>query len=94
MNRWVIYRYELKLGEQEIILPEGSRVVSFDNQYGHPVMWVLQPVGEQGKRNHGFYVAMTGEELEFFPNDEILFYGTAQFKDGAFILHLLERKPK
>lgn len=82
----VIYKYKLKERINEIELPFGAVVLSFQSQFNDPTMWVrLDPVMPTEKRV--FYLINTGE---LFNAKNFIYLGTCQVDDGNFVFHLYE----
>lgn len=85
----VIYKYELRfLGDFNLEIPIGARVISIQNQHNKPIMWVLcDPKAEIESRK--FRVILTGEKRKS-SDLEGQFIGTFQLYEGDFVGHVFE----
>ena len=82
-----IWKYEINItDEQTIMMPKGSRTLSFQLQNGIPCIWaVVEPNVEKEKRK--FFIAGTGNP---FPCEiNAMFIGTIQ--NNGFVWHLFEQ---
>lgn len=83
-----VFKYPvLMCNESTIDMPEGAKLLSFQSQYGEPVLWALVDPTKPNRARH-FRLAGTGH-----PIDELRtlhYVGTAQFSDGALVFHLFE----
>ena len=83
-----VWKYTLNTEDNlEIDLPVGSKILSVQEQFGEPQMWVLvnpdNPVYETRK----FRLAGTGHPIK---ESDISFIGTFQLYGGSFVGHLFE----
>jgi hypothetical protein len=87
--REVIFKYELKPGSNETIVPQGSRVVHFaqDTKDGGIKAWLTGRAEEQGAMmiQKKFYVCATGEAYD---SSQWTHLGTAVTTSG-YVWHLL-----
>ena len=58
-----IFKYVIEPGPNEIDVPLGAEVLTVQGQGGHFAVW-LRVSEDQPKRTRGFYLAMTGEDLD------------------------------
>lgn len=83
-----VFKYNLGVGEQQLVLPTGADILAFNNQHDRPVLWALvDPDAPTEART--FRITGTGHVIEEKPR-ELSYIGTAQFNDGALVLHLFE----
>ncbi|KKL99179.1 hypothetical protein LCGC14_1817010 [marine sediment metagenome] len=82
-----VWKYEIKIiDHQEIIIPFGAKILSFQLQHGVPYMWVLvEPIGEKIIRR--FRLAGTGHIIE---EGGLQYIGTIKMMDDKLIYHLFE----
>ncbi len=80
-----IYKYSLSLeAHQEIMLPNGAKVLRFMNQYEVPTIWAeVDP--DEPTLPRLFHIVGTGHDM---PTQELTYIGTALFRGGALVWHL------
>lgn len=87
----IIYKFELRVGRNDLTLPAGSRILSVANQREKVVMWaaVAARTGANPVRWQ-LDVLMTGTNVseEF----TVGFVGTVLLSDGEFVLHVFARR--
>lgn len=81
-----VFKYSLPiLGETEVMMPIGARVLSIDLQRGVPQIWALVNDGNDLEKRC-FLIAATGEKITYVAP---LFIGTIQM-DNGFVFHCFE----
>jgi hypothetical protein len=81
----VIWKFEMPGPQATITMPAGARIVAVAEQFGAMVFWAeCDPT--EGRVDRTFRAAATGE---VFP-EGLTYRGTALFKGGALVWHLLE----
>ena len=85
-----VYKYQLTIDDkQEILMPEGAKILSFENQHEIPVIWAfIDPVVVKTARE--FRMVGTGYLIT---EDNLRFIGTALFRGGVLVFHLFEVIP-
>jgi len=73
-------------GSFPVVMPHDSKILSIQIQKGEPVMWALVETSNR-LETRVFQTFGTGHEL---PADEMVYRGTYQLIDGAFVGHLFE----
>lgn len=86
----VVYKFELRMGDTNLELPEGYEVVSAVMQNNRPVVYCLVDKEATVKDIAIFEVVMTGQELVNAGRHE--FIDTIYNDDKSFVLHVFERK--
>ena len=86
----VILKFRLNLFRTMFDLPSKSKILDFQEQDGHPTMWVLCPknfeeIGKYTRR--AFFLAATGEPFSLRETDE--FRATLQLAGGR-VIHIFE----
>lgn len=90
-----IYKFALDIysTKQDVILPEGSKIVSCDFQGEVLVMWVICDPGKPLSDRKKLLIIRTGEEFPEGTKDNMVrFIGTAYDRnlDTPFVIHLFE----
>lgn len=78
-----VYKYNLKVGQNIIEMPLGSKFLSLAFQNDKLVVWFLVDVGNINSLSD-FYVATTGEKIA----EGMVYQSTAMTSDGTFVVHL------
>lgn len=79
-----IWKYELKQGTTEIIMPTGAEILTVQNQGEHPMLWVLvEPDNKPQTRR--FTIFGTGWPMDDYSGDYV-----ATFQQGSFVWHVFE----
>ena len=91
---WAIWKYRMpdprRDGEPSFIeMPEGAVVLTLQDQFQWPTIWVLVDP-EAPKKPRGFRVLGTGWEM---PGDPGRYVGTSQRDHGLLVWHLFEVTP-
>ena len=84
-----VYKYPIAVADvQDIDLPSGAQILSFQIQHDQPCIWALVDI-ERGMKSRRLHMVGTGHrrEEEFFAGKYI---GTAQMLDGQLEWHLFE----
>ncbi len=83
-----IYKFPLELTSMQVLkLPVGSQILTVQNQYDKPVLWVLGNfTGLIGKEEHFIYIYGTGHELGDCDNKK--YVGTFQSDGGSLVFHV------
>lgn len=77
--------WKFQLTAEEIPMPEGAEVCTFEFQHGIPCIWAIVD-SDAPKAVRRFKIFGTGHELPTL--GECCYVGTQQ--DGAFVWHLFE----
>jgi hypothetical protein len=87
-----IWKFGLpRVENQEFMLtiPEGSRILSVQNQKESLVLWAMVPDQPFSYESRKFYIATTCHLVPFeFEVEEFL--GTVQFLEGSYVVHVFE----
>ncbi len=85
-----IFKYKIKrsLDGQVIELPAGSKILTIQDQYNVPTMWVLVNIEETLIVKRTFRIYFTGEHFPGIP-ETFDFIGTVQM-DNGIVLHVFE----
>lgn len=80
-----IYKYPLVVtDEQTIMLPEGAKVLTLEEQYGEPMLWALvDPDAKKEGRLVRIYG--TGHEVD---RSDLRYVSTFQMHGGALVFHV------
>ena len=85
----VVWKWSINLEdirhENAILMPEGARVLAVANQYEALAIWALAEP-EAPRRSRTFQVVGTGHPI----SSGGIYVGTAQFREGALVLHVFE----
>jgi hypothetical protein len=86
----VIHKLELDIlrAYTGVLLPEGTRFLSAQNQHENLVVWYLCDLS-RSVVEHKFAVVLTGAPA---PTDGH-YVGTAQFRGGSFVVHVFVKTP-
>jgi hypothetical protein len=85
-----IWKYNIPAQDEfSIAMPKGAEILSIQDQYGQPRMWVLVDTTEVLVERR-FAVVGTGHVLGETWFDLHHFLGTFQMLDGDLIFHLFE----
>lgn len=86
-----IYKYELNLGPNKVMLPYDAKVLSVAGQHNNLVMWVEVDT-ERPLWDNWFLVTLTGHAIvdNFHPRE---FIGTVLLDNETFILHVFKYRP-
>lgn len=83
------YQLALNLDCEDVRMPKGANILSFQMQGGRPTIWVL--VNPDNTEEHRYFrIFITGDDIPDFPQLEYI--GTAQ--DGVYVWHLFEETEK
>ena len=90
-----IFKYAIPVYNKEysLSLPEGSKVLSCQNQNNQIVIWVMfNPSTSQGLKTHKFKLIFTGEDFQLSLDlaEHRLFIGTVQINEMVHHLFLDE----
>ena len=89
-----IYKYQLQVGKNTILLPEGSDILSVHEQNGKIMLWALIDTEAESMEGVKVNVFGTGEEID--DDDLLIFIGTAHMSSGlvwhVFLGDLIESK--
>lgn len=92
MSRRVIYKYPLpSYGQQTILMPMGSRILTVQTQKGVPHMWALVDLYTQTLETKTIIIYGTGHTID---EENIDYINTFQVDDGDLIYHVFEKKFK
>lgn len=82
-----VFKYRLGLRpKQEVTMPEGARILHFENQNEFLTIWAeVDPDAPFVQRY--FQIVATGGH---FPEPEYSYIGTAIFNGGSYVWHLYE----
>lgn len=85
----VIWKYALpSRGHETLAIPAEAQLLSVQVQHDTVTLWALvDPKAEPRPRD--FYVAMTGEAMQFV-NCDAHFVGTVQLDRGRYVAHVFE----
>ena len=84
-----IWKYRIEADdEQDLMLPEGAKVLSFMTQGDMPFVWVLVDPEAQLKQR-SFVLRGTGHEIDI-PQEHLSFIGSVSMRGGSLIFHLFE----
>jgi len=81
-----IWKFPLKVQQQEIQMPIGAVVLHVEAQYERPCMWALVDP-EAATERRVFFTIGTGHRL---PIDHVHHVGSYQLQNGAFVGHVFE----
>ena len=85
-----VYKYSVPVEDYfGLDLPQGSKILTVQVQYGEPQIWALVNAQTQVVETRQFRVAGTGHPIEE-SEDELTYIGTFQLSGGGFIGHLFE----
>lgn len=82
----VVWKYDVRPGGNELLLPFGARVLSFQSQRGSLCFWALVDP-KLSRMDRTFHVTGTGHEDI---NPDWIYHGTAQ--QEPFVWHLFEEE--
>jgi len=83
-----IFKYKIPIADEfELELPVGARILTFQVQYGEPVIWAIVEPGKEEKVNVRFRLYGTGHPIKHELNS-YRYIGTAQMADGQLVWHL------
>ncbi len=86
----VIYKYELQIGDNAILMPVDAEILSVQTQFNKPMIWALvDPKAEKEERC--FEIFGTGHPVYYDMGVERKFLSTIQFHDGDYVFHVFER---
>lgn len=83
----VVYKYEI-MKRTELKMPRGAKALTVQVQNGAPRLWALVDP-EQPEERRVFEVYGTGHKIPDIHS--VVYVGTFQVDDGAFVFHLFER---
>jgi len=84
-----VWKYEIPVeGEIEIVMPKGSKILSFQVQREKPCIWALVNPEEKLKQSYRFILVGTGHLIGSAIDSIIEYIGTVQMYHGDLILHL------
>jgi hypothetical protein len=85
----MIYKYPLSGPDVKIPLPQGTRILCVQVQYGVPSVWALIPdvVQTDVMEFRHLVIVHTGDEQ---PSGKTAYIGTFQLADGNYVGHLFE----
>lgn len=84
-----VFKYNLKVADkQQLELPIGATILTFDMQRERPVLWALVDP-ELPTETRMFRMAGTGHAID----GALSHIGTSQLRDGGLVLHLFEILP-
>lgn len=84
----VVWKYTLIVDDNlNVELPLGAKVLSVQEQFGEPQMWVLVNQEQSTYETRKFRLAGTGHPIK---ENNISFIGTFQLYNGGFVGHLFE----
>lgn len=86
MNR--VYKYALQPGRNDILLAEGSELLTVATQNGVPTLWAKVDVDAPQTELHVVHVVGTGHDLPEFC--KLRYIGTAHEVDGWMVFHAFE----
>ncbi len=92
-----VYKYGLDIaGSPFIEMPLDAEVLCVQVQGGHPMVWALVAIVEDGDTQYAmmprqFRLAGTGHPLDL--PDTAAYVGTFQLEEGAIVFHLFEVNP-
>lgn len=86
----VIHEYYLKplLGRQVIMVPEGSEILTVQNQDDNLVVWVLKPLIGEDVKKIWIETFFTGGTIGFYTELKRKYISTVQIK--GLVFHLFE----
>ena len=82
-----IYKYPIEfLSEQTIEVPQGSEILTIQNQYEKPCIWAAVDTDRTKAPLLKMFIKMvsTGEVIDALPET---YLGTCQFSNGAIVFH-------
>lgn len=83
----VIWKYELKVtGKRILDLPKGAEILTLQEQYGVPCLWVLCD-NSQRTEERIFQTLQTGVFIDVIIGTHI---GTFQLQNGNYVGHVFE----
>ena len=89
-----IFKYPLLVqGVQELELPYGAQILTVQAQNTRtvagpiPMLWAKVPSDVGERQTRIIRTVATGQEIE---EDDMVYLGTYQLEDGAFIAHVFE----
>ena len=87
-----IFKYEIPIEDEfELELPKGAQVLTFQIQYGKPVIWAIIDPEEDISEKINFRLFGTGHPIK--KNVIGLSYiGTAQMANGQLVWHLFKER--
>lgn len=87
-----VFKYPIKPDDYfEVSLPQGSQILTVDNQFENPNIWALVDP-EKPMVTRTFRLAGTGHPIDHTQGD-LFYHGTIQLMGGALIFHLFELMP-
>jgi len=87
-----IFKYEIPIEDEfELELPKGAQVLTFQIQYGKPVIWAIIDPEEDIFEKINFRLFGTGHIIEknIIP---LSYIGTVQMADGQLVWHLFKER--
>lgn len=86
-----VWKYELEVvGRQYVDMPEGSVILTVQDQYGKPCIWV--EVDTKASLNKRVFETFgTGHPINEDLSIERKYIGTYQLEGGSFIGHVYEK---
>lgn len=82
-----IWKYDLSIiGEQKILIPKNSKILSVQVQNGVPCVWVLVDENSDNEEKT-FFTYGTGNPI-LPQKSETTFLGTYQLYDGQLVFHV------
>lgn len=88
-----IWKFELDhMPDSTLIMPEGSHILSFMEQFNHLFIWAMVNPETQEKVERTFVVYGTGHPITE-DTTKLHHIGTIKYMEGALIWHLFEREP-
>ena len=88
-----VYKYEISLDQAvtELIMPEGSKILSVGNQNEALVLWAEAPITTLATAEKKRIVCcLTGRD--YILSKDAVFIGTVLFAKGNFVVHVFEDK--
>lgn len=83
-----VYKYAIPIVDEFYLeLPCGAQILSVQVQRNQPCIWALVNPQEHKKSRRLFRFAGTGHPIS---SANLLFIGTFQMDNGAFVFHLFE----
>jgi len=90
MHRIFKYTLPARRGQHVLELPKGTKILSIQTQHDRIAFWALVNPTEEQLVRRTFQVFLTGSDVPWDKEDEIVFLETLQFDKGEFVVHLFE----
>jgi len=91
----VIHKFPLAIAmRQTLSVPEGGEIISLQNQYDLPTMWIKHIKGAKLKKQD-FLLIATGESFtdQLETGDELTFVGSCLLYSGSQVYHIYMVQP-